>query len=108
MFQLSADGANATLTLDGDLTIQQAAELKESCVNAVQNSENLALNISGVTRVDLAGIQLICAMHRALVDGGKHLTIQGEVPEAFRETVRIAGFQACVASDQTQLWNAGE
>ncbi|ABK43153.1 anti-sigma-factor antagonist [Magnetococcus marinus MC-1] len=104
MFELHVEGSSARLQLTGDLTIQQAAELKESCVQAVQSGDSLVLNLSGVTRIDLAGLQILCAMHRALVDEGKSLTLQGEIPKPFKETVHIAGFQGCLSADQTRLW----
>lgn len=56
----------------GDLTIFEAAEFKESLITVFQNDGLVCLDLSQVTRVDTAAIQLMWAarkLGRLLVTG---------------------------------------
>ena len=48
----------------GDLTIFEAGEFKESLVKLFTNDGLVSLDLSGVTRVDTAGIQLMLAARK--------------------------------------------
>lgn len=45
--------------LQGDLTIYQAKELKERLLALLTGSEELELDLAGVTELDTAGVQLL-------------------------------------------------
>ena len=46
---------------EGDLTIFEAAEFRESLVKLHQKKDPIALDLSGVARMDSSGVQLIIA-----------------------------------------------
>ncbi|WP_101103148.1 STAS domain-containing protein [Macromonas bipunctata] len=52
------------LTLAGELSIYQAQELKKTLLDAVQPGATLALDLSGVTALDTAGVQLLLLAQR--------------------------------------------
>lgn len=52
------------LAPSGDLTVFEAAEFKESLVKLFANEGMVSLDLSGVGRVDTAGIQLILAARK--------------------------------------------
>jgi anti-sigma B factor antagonist len=52
----------ATLSLEGDLTISRAAELKPRLLDAL--SGPLDVDLSGVTAIDGAGLQLLVMLSR--------------------------------------------
>ncbi|MEO5345232.1 MAG: STAS domain-containing protein [Magnetococcus sp. YQC-9] len=107
MFHFSLDSARSvgTLSLTGDLTIRNAAELKEAVANAMDQSKQLEVNLSEVERLDLTTLQILCAAHRALLKRGKSLSISGSIPTLIRETVQQAGFQECAGEKETSgLW----
>lgn len=52
----------ATLRLEGDLTISQAADLKPRLLHAL--SGPLDIDLSGVTAIDGAGLQLLVMLSR--------------------------------------------
>jgi anti-anti-sigma factor len=97
-----------TLVLSGDLTIQHAQELKTVLVTAEQQVKHLVLKLEGVTQADLAALQLLCAMHRQLLDSGKQISIAGNIPRAFHDAVSAAGYTDCVKhGDTLGLWKGG-
>lgn len=60
----TADQTSRHLAPSGDLTIFEAAEFKESLVKLFANEGLVSLDLSGVARVDTAGIQLILAARK--------------------------------------------
>lgn len=48
----------------GELTIAVAAEIKANVVTWLADGKSATLNLSGVTRVDCAGLQVIIAAER--------------------------------------------
>lgn len=52
------------LAPSGDLTVFEAAEFKESLVKLFANEGMVSMDLSGVARVDTAGIQLILAARK--------------------------------------------
>lgn len=53
------------LTLAGELSIYQAQELKKTLLDAVQPGATLVLDLSGVTALDTAGVQLLLLAQRS-------------------------------------------
>ena len=60
---VAASGA-PVLALTGELSIYQAQELKKTLLDAVQPGATLALDLSGVTALDTAGVQLLLLAQR--------------------------------------------
>jgi len=67
--------AQATLRIEGDMTIYRAAELRELLVEALQDPQPLALDLSGVTECDSAGLQLLLAAHATAAERGQPLQV---------------------------------
>ena len=53
------------LPLGGGLSIYQAQELKKTLLDAVQPGATLVLDLSGVTALDTAGVQLLLLAQRS-------------------------------------------
>lgn len=107
MIDLSVDksGDSGTLTLSGSITIQHAAQLKESLLEGVSAAKRLVIDLSEMDRADLSAIQLLCAAHRSLNDKGKPLTVAGTIPEAWHNAVKESGYTGCMNTDDTTgLW----
>ncbi|HUA62582.1 MAG TPA: STAS domain-containing protein [Verrucomicrobiae bacterium] len=77
------------LDLSGSALVQQA--LFDTIVAASTEKRAAALDLSQVTRVDLAGLQLLCSTHRTAVNRGGHLEI-GQAPDWFHEACQSVGF----------------
>lgn len=60
----SAEAGSACLRLDGELTIYRAAELKPVLLDAVRRSPEPRFDLSEVTEIDTAGVQLLLLSRR--------------------------------------------
>lgn len=104
-FTMNPEGSSGTLTLAGSLTIQRAQELKAALLEAAGQAQQVHLNLEQVSDVDLAAIQLVCALHRQLQGTGKKLTVMGKIPPAFSRTVELSGYKVCAGDGDTSgLW----
>jgi anti-sigma B factor antagonist len=53
------ESAPATMTIQGELTIYRAAELKQELLAALAAPAALEIDLSGVTEIDTTGLQLL-------------------------------------------------
>jgi len=72
--QLLPDGG-ATLRLSGELTIYHAADLKQALLPLAADAGAWTLDLSGVTDIDSAGIQVLLAARRTLAARGAALRL---------------------------------
>lgn len=89
--------------LEGELTLARASEIKPLLVDAVAQGGDLDIDVSAITEVDVAGLQLLCATHRCLDRKGRSLNIAG-ASEAFRAGTARAGFNGEVACLASCIW----
>ena len=68
------------LRLEGDLTIYRAAELKQALLEAVDRLGSLEVDLSGVTELDTAGVQLLLLAKRAAGEKNKQFRLMGHSP----------------------------
>ena len=100
------------LKVSGGVTIGDACGFHEALVAALEGASELQVDLSGVTGIDLTGLQLLCAAHQSAVRGGKWLHITDGGNMTFRDMAVGAGFQRHVgcARDTTFscIWVGGE
>ncbi|MBF0193087.1 MAG: STAS domain-containing protein [Magnetococcales bacterium] len=107
MIDFSIDKLNSTGTmkLSGDLSVQNAATLKEALLDGLNSSETLVIDFAKVERMDLSTVQLLCATHRAINESNKNLVIAGTIPAIVKETILEAGYTSCMGDDDMSgLW----
>ena len=80
------------LKIEGNMTIQNAEAIRAAFVASINNADHLNLSISGVTDIDVSGLQLVCSIHRTLKKLNKHFSLSNQVPEALREVIKSAGY----------------
>jgi anti-anti-sigma regulatory factor len=111
MNQADATGIK-TVVINGDMTIQNAGEIRTVLLEAFSQGEGVCLGMGKVTEVDLAGLQLLCAAHRTALRDKKHFSISGIDNEAIECLIRDAGFlrhTGCAEDvDKTCVWTGGE
>lgn len=62
MFKVLKKGKQCKLALEGELTIYNAAELKEGLLDHLRSSSRLEIDLSQVDEMDTAGLQVLaCA-----------------------------------------------
>ena len=98
--------------IDGEMTILNAGEIRNSLLEAFSNGAGLCLDMGKVTEVDLAGLQLLCAAHRTSMTEKKHFSVSGVDNEAMKSVIRDAGFlrhTGCTQDvNKTCVWTGGE
>lgn len=91
-FKAEESGNNTTLTVSGELTVQNASALQGMFIRSLESSSNLTIDLKEVTDLDLSFLQLLCSVHRTSTSLKKNLTLSGPCPEIFRDAVKSAGF----------------
>jgi anti-anti-sigma regulatory factor len=98
--------AAGTVVLSGDLTIERAAELRETLLAALKENGSIVVGLEGVTGVDLSFLQLLCATHRALFLTDKTVSIRGADRELLSGIMEASGFTrhiGCPEDVKTQI-----
>lgn len=60
----SPAASDAQLRIEGEMNIYRAEELKRALLEPLQNGASLEVNLSGVTELDTAGLQLLLLAKR--------------------------------------------
>jgi len=103
-------GNKGVVTLDGDVTLQQAEELRRILIKALVDADEVSLDMDKVEKVDLSCLQLLCSAHRSATRFTKKLAFSGRPPQVLREAVETAGFSRVTGCrldcDKSCLWMA--
>lgn len=78
--RLENAGVMPVLMIEGELSIYTAAELKPQLYNILQQHTALELDLSGVSEIDSAGLQLLIAAKREASDTGTILRLSHHSP----------------------------
>jgi ABC-type transporter Mla MlaB component len=98
------------LSLEGELTVSNAADLRQGLLAALEQSDRLELDLDAVTAIDLAGLQLLCSAQRTAMAGEKSLTFKDALPPALQEACANAGFdfyRSCRCNQGADCFCAG-
>jgi anti-anti-sigma factor len=82
--------ATTTLPLDGELTIYRAAELKPLLLQRPDGDAALALDLSQVSEIDTAGVQLLLLARREAALQGRGFGIAAVSP-AVADALELLG-----------------
>lgn len=94
-----------TLAIEGELTIFTAAEQKTALLDFLNSGDELEINLSKVSEIDTAGLQLLILIKREAAQCGKNLRFVMhsrpvlELLELARLTA-VFGDQVVLAHDQ--------
>lgn len=83
----------ATIALEANCSVRDAAALKSSLCSLVAMPDNVVLDAAAVERVDTATMQLLCAFVRERAAHSRAVTWRG-VPPALSEAGRLLGVQS--------------
>ena len=67
----------AVLRLEGEATIYQAAELKQTVLSALKQGTTLEVDLSGITEIDTAGVQILLLAKRTAQARNGELRLAG-------------------------------
>ena len=91
-FKMRRSGNTRTVTIDGELTIQNSSELRDILLKSLAGSGDVKLNLEGVTEADLSCLQLVHSAKTAASKLKKNLKIAGIGTGPFKKTVEDAGY----------------
>ena len=78
------------VTIEGAVTVERAAEFRTLLLQAFERGKNVELVLSGLTEIDVSGLQLLCSCHRSSVARGVGFVLLG-CNETLHETAALAG-----------------
>ncbi len=101
-----------TIPLDGEITIQRAAELKEILWSHLQNCKVINFDASKTEALDVAGLQLLCSVHRtSQVRGGDAHILIPPSPQ-LTQSIKDAEFKrhcsCALDKNHSCLWTIGD
>jgi len=101
-------GSTGSLVLEGEMIIEHAKEMKKTFLDALESGGPLNLDLEGVSKVDMFGLQVLCAAHLSALKSGKAMSLIGKQPEALRNAAAMAGYGCTTtcSADKTCPWNA--
>lgn len=94
-----------TLAIEGELTIFTAAEQKTALLGFLNSDDELEINLSKVSEIDTAGLQLLILIKREAAKSGKtlHFVMHSKAVLEVLELARLTasfGDQLVLANDQ--------
>ena len=110
-FEESADPSlPSTIKLIGEVTILTVETLQKGILSAFETTKNVVIDISGVTELDLAGMQLLCSVHRSSYAHGMEFNVMGH-NDLIWQMAAASGHlrhKGCEQdSKNTCIWNKG-
>lgn len=91
----TSKGAVERVELEGDLTVRRAAELKTTLLRPLEKGGGVEVDLSRVTSLDFAGVQLLLLARRTADTGKVELHFVGHSPAAI-ETLELCGLSAAL------------
>ena len=90
--KVNQEGRNATLQLDGLLTIQNAIAIKESIISILPKVDSLFINHDGAKEFDLTYIQILVSTGKSAEHSGK--SILCSFPELFIAKINESAYSS--------------
>lgn len=82
----------ARMIIEKELTIYTALEIKEYFLEALENYNELKIQIKNVENLDLSFIQLIESLRKTAEEYSKKIEISAELTDGTRSMVENSGF----------------
>lgn len=104
--------SSATLRLQGTATLEFCDDLRTALLDAFDRVQSLAIDVSEITEMHVAALQLFCAARRSAIKRKKIMVLADNCSEAFCTAVLAAGFfrthtAICqLEAGQACLWDA--
>jgi anti-anti-sigma factor len=70
----------ARIAIDGEMTIYRAADLKVSVLEALRKTKVLEVDLSGITELDTAGLQVLMLAKQTAIADGRELRLLQHSP----------------------------
>ncbi len=86
--------AQSTLRIEGELSIYRAAELKQVLLGALEQTDELEVDLSGVTEFDTAGVQILMLAKKHALSKQRDLRLVAHSPAVLDvfELINLAAY----------------
>ncbi len=94
-FTVRSDSANmqkVNIFIEGDLIVRDAAEIKNALVNFLQNHNQADVYLHNISRIDIAGLQLLAALKKGAVISGKTFQLFADHSIYLQNILAISGY----------------
>jgi anti-anti-sigma regulatory factor len=86
------NGSSVTLSLQGNLSIRWACELKTALQDCFNASDVCLLDLSGMTAIDLSIVQTLYSAWKTAEKSRSQFGLLGDPPDEFKQFVSDAGY----------------
>lgn len=85
MYELKIENnlSQATILLNGPLTISNAQEIKNAMLNALNSTNHVCLDLSAIDEYDLSFMQILISLYRTASSVGKKISFVGSESPGF-------------------------
>ena len=95
------------IKVGGSLSVESTAELHKVLLSEIEKGAGVSLDLSNVSDVDAAGLQLLCSAHKTARTSGIELTIEAATDDLWDHVDR-SGFvhsRGCSKDFEPCLWS---
>ena len=87
-----------TIGLEGNLTIQKVESLYKNFLDKVESPAHLTLDMSNVTNIDFAGLQLLYSLYRTMEESKRKIEIVNIQPSV-QEWFEMSDFSSMIEKE---------
>lgn len=84
------------ITVEGDLALQNSAELKEKLWQTLKSNDIIHLQAKNVTDIDITFLQLVYSLRKTAATMNKTITLDIELPQKVFDLIERLGFAAVI------------
>ena len=95
------------IKVGGSLSVESTGQLHKVLLSEIEKGAGVSLDLSNVTEVDAAGLQLLCSAHKSARTSGMELTIAAATDNLWDQVER-SGFvnsRGCPKDFDPCLWS---
>ena len=95
------------IKVNGSITVESTAELHKVLLSEIEEGAGVSLDLSNVSDVDAAGLQLICSAHKTARTSGIELTIAVATDDLWDHVERsgLVHNRGCPKDFEPCLWS---
>ncbi len=83
---------STVLRIRGELTIENAEELRTLLMKTTEGTDTLSLDLSEIDTIDVAGLQILCSAHRSWLGAQRKVVCTPGTIDTLAEAAVEAGF----------------
>lgn len=108
--QQAPEGTVSVVRLDGELTIQDAAALRDTLLKGFEEADGIRVNVEEVETIDLSCLQILCSAHRTALALNKSFVLEACAAPVLK-AAEEAGFTrhtgCSIDISQSCVWSGG-